>query len=165
MALEALAALVVGLVALGFVLAPVLWPHEATPELPEPVDPEETRRGIALAALREIEFDQATGKLSEADYQLLHQRYSAEALVALRAEAEAGGNADALEARIAAKVRALRSPSTVSCPDCGPRPEPDALVCSSCGLVLGGESACDRCGARLPPESRFCAGCGSPVAA
>lgn len=162
---EALAALVVGLAALGWVLAPVWWPHEVAPEPAEPIDPEETRRGLALAALREIEFDQATGKLSEADYQLLHHRYSTEALVALRAEAEEGGNADPLEARIAAKVRALRSPSTVSCPDCGPRPEPDALFCSSCGLVLGGESGCDRCGARLPPESRFCLACGSRVAA
>ncbi len=162
---EALAALMVGLAALGLVLAPILWPHDVAPEPPEPVDPEETRRGMALAALREIEFDQATGKLSETDYQQLHHRYSAEALVALRAEAEEGGNADPVEARIAAKVHALRSSSTVSCPDCGPRPEPDALFCSSCGLVLGGESACNRCGARLLPESHFCATCGSRVAA
>ena len=40
-------------------------PHRARDE---PEDLEETPKGIALAALREIEFDRATGKLSDEDY-------------------------------------------------------------------------------------------------
>src|SRR5881275_2961742 len=43
-------------------------------------------RAVALRALKEIEFDRATGKLSDSDYDALKQKYTAEALVALRAE-------------------------------------------------------------------------------
>ena len=52
----------------------------------EPVDPEETPKGVALPALKEIEFDRETGKLSDADYELLKGKYTAAALEALRAE-------------------------------------------------------------------------------
>ena len=52
----------------------------------EPTDLEETPKGIALSALKEIEFDQATGKLSDEDYAMLKGKYTAQALQALRAE-------------------------------------------------------------------------------
>jgi hypothetical protein len=54
---------------------------------------EDQRRRI-LQHLREIDFDRATGKLDEADYQALRARYEAEAvrvLDALRAADGAGG--------------------------------------------------------------------------
>ena len=46
-----------------------------------------------MAALREIEFDRATGKLSDADYDFLKARYTARALDALRQDdaSPAGG--------------------------------------------------------------------------
>ena len=56
----------------------------------EPLDPEETAKGVALTALKEIEFDRETGKLSDADYELLKGKYTAAALEALRMEQEAG---------------------------------------------------------------------------
>ena len=168
MALEALAALVVGLAALGFVLAPVLWPHEAAPELPEPVDPEETRRGIALAALHEIEFDQATGKLSDEDYAMLKGKYTAQALQALRAEdgLPVAVGPTGIEAGIAARAVAIRAEgvSGLACPHCGPRPELDAVFCSTCGAGLDART-CNDCGATLPSGSRFCDQCGKRVAA
>ena len=52
----------------------------------EPVEPEETPKGVALLALKEIEFDRETGKLSDEDYQFLKDKYTAQALEALRAE-------------------------------------------------------------------------------
>src|SRR2546426_11685291 len=42
---------------------------------------------VALRALKEIEFDRATGKLSDTDYDALKAEYTAAALAALRAEA------------------------------------------------------------------------------
>ena len=42
---------------------------------------------MALLALKEIEFDRETGKLSDEDYEMLKERYSAEALDALAEEA------------------------------------------------------------------------------
>lgn len=168
MALEVLAAVLLGLGALWLVLEPLLRPRSSRPVTYEPPELEETPKGVALAALKEIEFDRETGKLSDADYALLKSRYTAEALEALRTEEGEGTND--IEALIAAKVRSLRSASAAtslgspSCDTCGPRPEPDALFCSSCGRRLA-SAPCDRCGAALVPGSRFCEGCGRPVAA
>lgn len=49
----------------------------------------------------------------------------------------------------------------VSCPDCGPRPEPGAPFCSNCGRALG---ACPNCGAKVAASgARFCDRCGSAL--
>jgi hypothetical protein len=129
---------------------------------------------VALAALKEIEFDRETGKLSDEDYAFLKGKYTGVALEALRAEAAAAGpgaGGGDVEVLIAARVRALRSaatsapPGAPACPVCGPRPEPDAVFCSSCGLRLRHGGACAGCGAELSPGSLFCAQCGTGVAA
>jgi Double zinc ribbon len=167
---ETLAAALVGLLALFVVLRPLIWP--APPEEPvfEPVEQEETPRGVALLALKEIEFDRETGKLSDEDYLFLKNKYTAQALEALRAEQETVAPGD-VEALIAHRVRALRSaaasapPGARVCPTCGPRPEPDAVFCSTCGGGLPAPAACARCGTPLSADSRFCEGCGSRVAA
>jgi len=39
---------------------------------------------VALRALKEIEFDRATGKLSDSDYEQLKAKYTEQALIALR---------------------------------------------------------------------------------
>ena len=136
----------------------------------EPLDPEETTRGVALTALKEIEFDRATGKLSDADYEELKARYTGAALAALRKDPGVGGPDD-VEALVAGRVRSLRSarastPSpTPACPACGPRPEPDAVFCSSCGFRLEPPAWCTACGAQLPRDSRYCESCGTRVAA
>jgi hypothetical protein len=112
----------------------------------------------AIVALREIEFDRATGKLSDADYEELRARYTARALEAMRA-----GNAatvgDAAEAAVLAYRERLKR-----CVRCGPRPEPDALYCSNCGLYLAG--SCASCGASVTePGAAYCTSCGHALAA
>ena len=172
MAWEAVVAALVGLAAVWLVLQPLLHPNRVSPAVFEPLDLDETPKGIALAALKEIEFDRETGKLSDADYDFLKAEYTAMALDALRKE-QAGRASDDLEAIIAAKVRSLRSASATTpsdtsipaCSTCGPRPEADAVFCSNCGHRLPTSQACGRCGAALVPGSRFCEGCGRPVAA
>jgi double zinc ribbon protein len=175
MELEAIAAAAVGLAVLYLVLQPLLAPRRSRPPVDEPLDPEETLRGVALAALKEIEFDRETGKLSDTDYQFLKAKYTAAALEALRAESAVVEVGD-VEAMIAARVKTLRSaaapaPPTRSpesaraCPGCGPRPEPDALFCSTCGARLPLVGACGGCGAALGADSIFCELCGARVAA
>jgi hypothetical protein len=136
---EAVAAVVVGLAALLLVMQPLLRRDRRPAQPLEPADPEETPRGVALAALKEIDFDRETGKLSERDYQFLKAKYTALALEALRAEEESGGD-DPIETLIAVRVRALRAGAQpaggLTCRTCGPRPEPDAIFCSTCGLRL-----------------------------
>jgi ribosomal protein L40E len=66
----------------------------------------------AVDALRELEFDQQTGKISPSDYESLKARYTEQAVAVMRA-----GNASV-------------------CERCGPRPESDAQYCSNCGAAL-----------------------------
>jgi hypothetical protein len=175
MALEVIAAVLVGIAAVWLVLQPVVAPGRGSAPVFEPPDPEETPKGVALAALKEIEFDRETGKLSDEDYAFLKGKYTGEALEALRAERPEPVAADAgrgdVEVLIAARVRALRSATTSAppggpaCPACGPRPEPDAVFCSSCGRRLQAGGSCAGCGAELGPGSRFCEQCGTGVAA
>lgn len=110
-------ALVVGTVlalgALSFVLLPLLMGY------PPPGDTGSS--GIrtsgdtetqAVDALREIEFDRATGKLSDADYDSLKASYTQRA------------------------ISAMRSAGSRVCEKCGARPETDARFCSRCGTAL-----------------------------
>jgi Double zinc ribbon len=167
MLVEAVAAALVGLAALWLVLRPLLGDSRIKPAPPEPIELEETPKGIALSALKEIEFDRETGKLSDADYQSLKAKYTAAAVEAIRLET---AEDEDVEAMVAARVRSLRgatgAPAQTSsvCPSCGPRPEPDAVFCSDCGGRLA-SVACTGCGAAIVPGSRFCERCGSQVAA
>jgi ribosomal protein L32 len=167
---EVAAAVLVGMLALWLVLRPFLGEAAAPEPIEEPVMPEETKKGVALLALKEIEFDREMDKLSEDDYRYLKDKYTAEALEALR-EDEGARAPDDVEALIAHRVRTLRSaaatapPGAPVCPSCGPRPEADALYCSTCGGALPAPAVCARCGTALASDSRFCVGCGSRVAA
>lgn len=156
-------ALIVGTIlavgALAYVLFPLLI--ASTPAIRRPraatapaIAPEQE----AVVALREIEFDRATGKLSDADYDELKTRYTARALEAIRSSS-AGPTDDAAEAAVLAYRARIKS-----CARCGPRPEPDATYCSSCGSFLPG--ACGSCGQEVTePGAAFCTSCGRALAA
>lgn len=152
-----------------FVLRPILVPSpsggaplEASDTSPDPEDDLSTR-AVALRALKEIEFDRATGKLADADYDTLKQKYTAEALEALREDAAVP---PAESARRPGGTPAPRGAPARACPTHGPRPESDAAFCSECGRGLASAPGyCARCGTSLEPDARFCARCGGRVAA
>jgi hypothetical protein len=114
-------AMVVGTALAILVLCFVLYPL-----FREPLGIKSTQRVIAAGtgvttavdALREIEFDHVTGKLSDTDYAELKSSYTQSAVAALRAGDEPAPASD------------------VVCVRCGPRPERDAAYCSECGNVL-----------------------------
>jgi hypothetical protein len=157
-------ALVVGTLlavgALAYVLFPLLAGAMAAPVRRAATMREsaEAAESEAIVALREIEFDRATGKLSDADYTELRARYTARALEAMRS-GTALATLDAAEAAVLAYRERLKS-----CARCGPRPEPDAAYCSNCGIFLAG--ACGSCGAPVTePGASFCTSCGRQLAA
>ncbi|MEO5904249.1 MAG: hypothetical protein ABIQ55_09580, partial [Gemmatimonadaceae bacterium] len=102
---------VLALAALSFVLYPLIVTDGSlnsargilTNDLQDPA------QNSAVDALREIEFDRATGKLSESDYAELKASYTQRA------------------------VAFMRSSGAAICNVCGPRPESDAQFCSNCG--------------------------------
>jgi ribosomal protein L40E len=79
---------------------------------PRPLGDASRRRSPAVDALRELEFDRQTGKISDADYEPMKARYTEQALAVMRAG----------DARV--------------CERCGPRSERDAEFCSRCGAPL-----------------------------
>lgn len=154
--------------ALSLVLAPLLTEDKAqAPGPPErPDEPAGDTASPSILALREIEFDRATGKLSESDYADLKSRYTTLALAEMRiADGRAGrenGSADIVDPVEAAILRAKVNQRT--CTTCGPCSEPDAIYCPGCGKYLPGQ--CSSCGAPVDaPGARFCSGCGKLLAA
>jgi hypothetical protein len=158
----AVVALVVGtglaIGALAFVLYPLFFEPPVRRAAPGRAN-ESWSDDVAVAALREIEFDRATGKLSDGDYAQLKEQYTRQALARMRGAPASGAADDDVEATIRA-YRAERP----TCNRCGPRPEVDAIFCSSCGQYLPG--SCERCGRRVEEAgARFCSACGHRLAA
>jgi len=191
--LEFVAGVLLAVGAVAYVLRPIFRPDLTAGERPgkpkglphgrgeggrgdEGEDPDDdlSPRAVALRALKEIEFDRATGKLSDADYDALKAKYAAEALAALRAEAQDTGNGtretgDVMLGGDAVSRVPRPSGSPLGCPACpehGPRQEGDAEFCSECGRRLGSAPGyCARCGAALEHDARYCHACGARVAA
>ncbi len=143
--------------ALAFVLSPVFFGAR----IPRGSPSRAPQTDMAVVALREIEFDRATGKLSDIDYHDLRTRYMTAALAELRDNASSGTGVavDPVEAAVLAYRANHRE-----CLTCGSRPELDATYCSECGRFL--DAKCDDCGAAVEAMgARFCPSCGHRLAA
>ena len=144
MALNLIAGTLLALLAVALVLEPLIRPVASAVVLrpdsdDEDITPEQRKRDLALAALKEIEFDKATGKLSDADYDRLYRRYAAEAMVAIR-------EADHPQAARLTVGTAMGGQAVGRSGGQKPR-------------------FCEECGSRLEGSGKFCAECGTPVAA
>lgn len=102
------------------------------------------RRRVALTALRDLEYDRATGKVDGEDYELLRSELSREALRRLDADHAQDGASGThpeeaasreLEDEIAAIRRALRA--GLGCEQCGRLNDHGAHFCGGCGGRLG----------------------------
>ncbi len=163
--------LVLALLAVFVVVLPILRPPAATPRpsilFDEPEDdPVEHRKALALAALKEIEFDRATGKLSEGDYQAMLARYQKEAVEALKA-AETPEEVPAAAAGASGGNGHARQPGATAAgvPASGggmPSAE-DAVerLIAETRKASRGKKYCTNCGAQLEGSGRFCVECGA----
>ena len=171
--IEVVAAALVGFSLLWLVFEPVFTTAGARPadviDMDALEDLEDTRSGVALAALKEIEFDRETGKLSDNDYEFLKQKYTVEALAAMRAEEGATpGDLEArVEAQVSARVATLRADGGTEavCGACGTMAGAGARFCPACGKPLGAPPPCRHSVTALRPGGLSCAPCGGRVAA
>ncbi len=127
------------------------------------------RKEASYTALKELEFDYHTGKLSDEDYRELCDVYKSEALQAIRTLEEGDAAArDSIEAEVENEIRSRRrrlpgqsggkGASQVLCPACGGDNEEGSSFCSDCGAPLG--EKCRKCGALNDPAAQYCSECG-----
>lgn len=128
--MEFLAMMFLVLVTALLILGPLVRRQEASPDrssLPQP-DPDRAKAS-ALGAIRELEFDYQTGKISPEDYAQLRGRYEAKAVEAISRPAPSP-RAD-LETRIEAEIKAARAKRY--CTSCGQSLSTSARFCPACG--------------------------------
>ncbi len=148
---------VIALILVGFVAYPLLKEQlgeEESLDLPEDVEELYRRKETTYSALKELEFDFRTGKLSEGDFHELDARYRADALEILASiDAREKGVSDTPGAR---RARAQRKSPRVTAA------EPAASVTAA---SFAEPFACAACGRMNREDARFCAGCGEELGA
>ena len=142
------AALLTGGVIL-YILLPVIQGQRASLERSDDeLTESEAKKRVSLLALRDVEYDFATGKLDETDYRELKGEISREALAALRE----------VEAESRDRLGDTKRPAAEGAGDI----EAD-IAAVRAGLRMG--TTCHTCGHPNADGSRFCAGCGAQLAA
>ena len=123
----------------------------------------EREKALVLRSLKELEFDQAMGKLSARDFEEMSGRLRGRALLLIKQLDEGGSGYRGiiereLQARMAGKgaaavavaEAAAVSESTEPAQDDAPSSETAAGTCAACGTVNDADAAfCKRCGTRL----------------
>lgn len=116
------------------------------------------QRETLYTQIRELDFDHATGKVTDADYAPLRERLVAQAADVLRAidapqvEAPVAMSDDAIEAQIAARRK--HKPGRATTFD----DEIEATI-----AARRHKSVCPNCGKAVNAGDAFCAKCGSPL--
>ncbi len=136
-----------GLAAVAFyrTIAPLVAPYSA--EEREPISARlradlEREKALTLRSIKELEFDRAMGKVSEADFQQMAGRLRARALGILK-QLEAGNSIyrQEIEKELAARVGKtpekadLKVRASSACA-CGTTNDADAKFCKACGTML-----------------------------
>jgi hypothetical protein len=115
------------------------------------------KRNVVLAALRDLDFDYKTGKVSEEDYQPVRNQLMAEAAQYLAQEEK---EAERLEALIQSRRKAQQEDS--KCGHCDAPVRAGQCFCSRCGSAVNNE-LCPSCGKNIKAEDLFCPSCGNAL--
>src|SRR5680860_750028 len=133
-ALETLVKVVMALAVVVYVGYPLLrerWVEEET-EMPEEMSDLYHRKEATYSALKELEFDYRTGKLSESDFRELEDRYRADGVeIREAATIKRGSGAPVRESASAPVV-----PAAGLCGSCGAVNAESAKFCGSCGVKV-----------------------------
>ena len=152
--------LIIGLVLLGIALYIIAMPFRQKEGKgagkSKAAASNERRREEVLLALRDLEFDFKTGKVTEEDFRPLHAQLIAEAARFVESEKEDDQQLEALiQTRRTAK--ALQK-----CDSCGAPMNAGQKFCSKCGATAKTES-CPSCGKKIHAGDLFCSSCGTRI--
>jgi hypothetical protein len=160
--------MVIGAVAI--VAYPLFQPPQVTvPEANHPVlENLVSQRDAMYAAIKDLENEHASGKLSEADYRSLRARYEARAISLMQeldrivATLPRPASDDAIEREVARLRRAAAKEGVLVCPQCGMPYAAEDVFCAKCGASLRGVR-CPSCGKRAAVGDKFCRQCGTAL--
>jgi hypothetical protein len=113
----------------------------------------EREKFLVLRSIKEVEFDRAMGKISDADFHEVAGRLRARAAGLLRQlDAESSGYRALIERELETRVgrRAASPPAAAAAEEASETPAPDAGACPSCGTANDEDARfCKACGARI----------------
>jgi len=115
------------------------------------------QREAVLSALRDLDFDFKTGKVSEEDYQPLRTQLLVEAAQYMEAEKKE-------DEQLEAMIRARRNVQQqgLKCQHCESPVEAGQRFCSKCGSAVNNEF-CPSCGKKIQASDLFCSSCGNKI--
>jgi hypothetical protein len=155
-------ALLIGLVLFGACIAYISLPFRkrqaVAANLSKASLQPEAQRETVLAALRDLDFDYKTGKVSDEDYQPLRTQLMMEAAQYIEAEEK---EEHQLEDLIRAR-RTMQLQSHLKCQHCDSPIQADQHFCSKCGAAVNNEK-CPFCGKYIGVDDLFCPSCGSKI--
>lgn len=129
------------------------------------------KRDAALRAVKDLEFDNQTGKVSREDFPVYERALKEQAVAAIQAVDDyqnqqryaLAARQTELDATLEAEIAALRRAPPTAAPEAGTNGHPtDALLTpgTADGLV---SRFCPQCGRPVQPSDRFCALCGAAL--
>jgi hypothetical protein len=118
------------------------------------------RNQEVLLALRDLDFDFQTGKVTELDYDRIRSDLIAQAATLIQ---DMKGRDAKLEDALEKKIKTYRQSLATNskCPRCEETLLPEAKFCSKCGLEIS--SRCFKCGTILREDDSFCSSCGESL--
>ena len=115
------------------------------------------QRDAVLSALRELDFDFRTGKISEEDYTPLRTQLMVEAAQYIETEEK---ESEQLEALI--RTRRATQKQGLKCEHCDAPIRAGQRFCSTCGSAINYEQ-CPSCGKKIQTGDLFCSACGNKI--
>ena len=156
-----ISSIVIGLLLFGvsvtYVVSPFRQKRQKSGSASQHSDQHMEKREAALVALRDLDFDFKTGKVSEEDYQPLRVQLMAEAAQYMD---PAKKEDEHLEQMIQAR-RKVKGPEN-KCPQCEAALRSGQHFCSKCGFALNNE-LCPSCRKKIHSGDLFCSSCGNPI--
>ena len=117
----------------------------------------EREKMLVLRSIKEVEFDRAMGKISDADFREMSGRLRARAVGLLRQlDGDASGYRTVIERELAARVGPAPAPGSAA---------PAAAANADARAEESRRGFCPSCGAAHDEDARFCKKCGARIEA
>jgi hypothetical protein len=166
----------------GVAIAYVAWPLLESGPAPVIVENDRLtdligRKDATLTAIKDLEFDYNTGKLSEDDYERMDDRLRRQAITYIQQIEKLAPESAQMDGRIEAEIARLRKTGATPAPVFA-NPVPvsqqsvvapqvtatqQVTVATAAVASPAGVRFCTNCGKPVQPTHKFCANCGAAI--